>query len=167
MKYGFKIYKSNTDPNKLIFSEFQKSFVFRTPLINKLQYDGVSGDTIGRDSLYQIYLSASNISTFLTGSLSSVNLSSVTYYSNIPSLSAKYPTFQGYNLVDLGGTVYFSANSSSVQVNLGALSGLAVGHFKFIITGPGGYIVFPDETSTPYYIQSKNVPITPTPSAGA
>lgn len=164
MKHGLKIYKSNTDSNKLIFSEFEKSFIFQTPLANKIDNNGVSGDTIGKSSLYQVFLSASETDTFLTGSLSSVNLSSVSYYANIPSLSAKYPTFTGYNIVDLGGSVYFSGMTSSVQVNLGALSARATGHFKFIITGPGGYVIFPQSSNSPYYIQSRSVPVTPTPT---
>jgi len=164
MKRGLKIHRLNTDTNKLIFSEFEKSFIFRTPLVNKISNNGVSGNTLGISSLYQVYLSASDTNTFLTGSLSSVNLSSVSYYSNIPSLSAKYPTFTGYNIVDLGGAAYFSADTSSVQVNLGALSARATGHFKFIITGPGGYVIFPQSSNLPYYIQSRSIPVTPTPT---
>lgn len=167
-RFGQKFNVKSNSSNKLIYSEFERDFIFRSPFIGKL---GDSGNTLGQPSSYQVYLSSSEISTFLPTSLSA-NLSSVDLYSNLSTLSSTYPAFSGYNVVDLGITPYFDVSNSTVQVGLGPLSGIATGHFRFILTGPGGYLVFPGDGygnnsyDSPFYIQSRLVPVTPTPTPG-
>jgi len=165
-RFGQKFNVKSDSSNKLIYSEFQRTFVFKSPYIGKI---GDNGNTLGLPSTYQVYLSAAETS-FLSDSLSSANLSSVDLYSNLRTLSSTYPAFSGYNVSDLGITPYFDVNSSTVEVGLGALSGLATGHFRFILTGPGGYLVFPGDGygnntyDSPFYIQSRLVSVTPTPT---
>jgi hypothetical protein len=165
-RFGQKFNVKSDSSNKLIYSEFQRTFVFKSPYIGKI---GDNGNTLGLPSTYQVYLSAAETS-FLSDSLSSANLSSVDLYSNLRTLSSTYPAFSGYDVSDLGITPYFDVNSSTVEVGLGALSGLATGHFRFILTGPGGYLVFPGDGygnntyDSPFYIQSRLVSVTPTPT---
>ena len=165
-RFGQKFNVKSDSSNKLIYSEFQRTFVFKSPYIGKI---GDNGNTLGLPSTYQVYLSAAETS-FLSDSLSSANLSSVDLYSNLKTLSSTYPAFSGYNVSDLGITPYFDVNSSTVEVGLGSLSGLATGHFRFILTGPGGYLVFPGDGygnntyDSPFYIQSRLVSVTPTPT---
>ena len=167
-RFGQKFNVKSDSSNKIIYSEFQRTFVFKSPYIGKI---GDNGNTLGLPSTYQVYLSAAETS-FLSDSLSSTNLSSVDLYSNLKTLSSTYPAFSGYNVTDLGITPYFDVNSSTVEVGLGALSGLATGHFRFILTGPGGYLVFPGDGygnntyDNPFYIQSRLVSVTPTPTPG-
>ena len=155
-RFGQKLLINNNQINKLIFSEDQKSFVFKIPFTR-----GGMGDSLGKASTYQVYLSCSDPSSFIPNSLSTVNLSSVPYYANIASLSSTYPAFSGFNALDLGCNVYFDYSSKSVQVNLAALSGIATGDFVFLITNPGGYNIFPSSPGYPFYIQSVNVSRTP------
>ena len=162
-RFGQKLLINNNQVNKLIYSEYEKSFVFKIPFTR-----GGVGNSLGKASTYQVYLSSSNPSSFIPNSLSTVNLSSVTYYSNIPSLSSTYPAFSAYNALDLGCDVFFDYTSNTVQVGLGALSGIATGEFKFLITSPGGYNVFPSVNSDyPFYIQSLNTTKTPERSSPA
>jgi hypothetical protein len=143
--------------NKIIYSEFDPIFIFKSPYIGKQGYRGVP---IGSTSTYQIFLSASSPSSFLSGSLSSTPLSSVDFSSDIRGLSSSFPAFSAFNVEDFGGTVLYNIPDSSVEVNLGALSARAEGYFIFILTSPGGYIKFPgggygsSGSDTPYYIKS-------------
>ena len=76
-RFGQKLLVRQDQANKLIFSENEKSFVFKIPFTR-----GGNGDSLGLPSTYQVYLSSSDPSSFIPDSLSTVNLSSVTYYSN-------------------------------------------------------------------------------------
>jgi hypothetical protein len=149
--------RSDNVLNKIIYSEFEPIFVFKSPYIGKQGYRGVP---IGTTSTYQVFLSTSNPSSFLSGSMSATPLSSVDFYSDIRGLSSSFPAFSAFNIEDFGGTALYDVTNSSVEVNLGALSAQAEGYFIFILTSPGGYIKFPgggygsSDSDTPYYIQS-------------
>ena len=67
-----RIYFNPNNSDKIIFNEFQKVFEFVIP-----QARPNAGNTLGEQSSYQVFLSASDFSSFVSGDLSSVNLSSV------------------------------------------------------------------------------------------
>ena len=94
----------NDDENKLVFSEWNPIFIFDAPWL-KLQ--GVQG----MQKYYQVYLSAANTSSFFSGSLSTVNLSGVNFFSDVSAsdaLATTYPEFSGFNVKDAGCNVLYS-----------------------------------------------------------
>ena len=130
--------------------------------------------TDGLQKYYQVFLSAADTDNFWSGTstLSSTPLSSVDYFGQNSSLSARFPAFSGYNVIDFGGQVERNDATQQIKVNISALSAAATGHFQFVITAPGGLVIFPAIQYGPnakpdapaYYIQSNSVPITPTPT---
>ena len=117
MNYRILQQNDNTQ-NRLLYSELKPSFIFKVPFIGKLGYRGVPLNT---QSTYQVFLSAAE-SSFLEGTLSSTPLSSVDYYSSIRSLSATYPPFNAYNVLDFGSKLFFDIKFSTVQVNLDSIA---------------------------------------------
>ncbi|HAT64938.1 MAG TPA: hypothetical protein DCS66_10100, partial [Flavobacteriaceae bacterium] len=121
---------------QLIFSENPTVFEFDSPWLKSA---GVKGLT----KYYQAFLSAGNPSDFFSGSLSSTPLSSVNYFATNRVLSARFPAFSGFNVIDFGGNVVQNYSKQTISIDLTALSGKATGPFKIIITAPGGQTEFP------------------------
>ena len=154
--------------SRLIYSEDPTSFTFLSPWLKSAE------GTDGLQKYYQVFLSAADTDNFWSGTstLSSTPLSSVDYFGLNSSLSARFPAFSGYNVIDFGGQVERNDATQQIKVNISALSAAATGHFQFVITAPGGLVIFPAIQYGPnakpdapaYYIQSNSVPITPTPT---
>ena len=158
---------NENDTQKLIFSEWDPIFLFDAPWIKKQGIQGLQ-------KYYQVYLSAANPSNFFSGSLSTINLSSVNYFSAVSAPSwmvAAYPAFSGFNLKDAGCNILINRENQTIKVDMTPLSARAIGHFILVITAPGGYLKYPGSgapgdplTAAPFYIQSKDVQVTPTPT---
>jgi len=153
MNFSKNIFVNNTGDNqRLVYSQFDKVYKFKVP------YDNYKSST------YTVYLSTNDPSSFFSGSLSSTNLYYVDLYSKVKSISASFPSFSGFKVSEFA-EVLQNRNTNTLTVDLGALSGKAIGPFTLIISNPAGYTVFPKGSSRPLYIQSKNDVVTPTPTS--
>ena len=141
--------------NTIVFTQNPTSFVFDSPWLKSEGEEGLQ-------KYYQVFLSAANPDTFFSGNLSSTPLSSVDYFSENNTLSARFPAFSGFNIKDFGGQVLRNDSTQEIRVNISALSARATGHFQFVITAPGGQTIWP--AAPDYYAQSFFDPITPTPT---
>ena len=101
--------------------------------------------TDGLQKYYQVFLSAADTDNFWSGTstLSSTPLSSVDYFGQNSSLSARFPAFSGYNVIDFGGQVERKVNEvgSSLYISLlspDKLVAFAINGTRFFIIALAG-----------------------------